>query len=250
MAFCSIRRGYNRIAMNFSFRRFCKKKLASITMNVKAVLSTLVILCFVIFAAATAASRPGSRPWLAVMTYQCRRSNNTCIGVVLDNHWVLTTASCFSKCSKLEPPLQLSVYVNIPPGVQGRLASSVRMGSKVDGSLVWQHPDFNSSTFANNLALVQLGCHYRTLEKLSLATNCSSHGDRQIKFNGYVFANGLDIKVENTKTDKTNCFAKKGTGTWYHLDNTLQMLTTTSRPSCVKTSICNNSERLISVMQG
>ena len=222
-------------------------------MNFKAVLSTLVIVFFSIFAATTAANhdQPRSRPWLAVMTYPCRRSaNNTCIGVVLNNHWVLTTASCFSKCRKAKTPLQLSIYVNIPSRAQGRLASSVRKGSKVNGSLVWQHPDFNSNTFANNLALVQLGCHTHSLEKLSLATNCSSHGNQQIKFDGYIFATRSVIKIENTKTDKTKCFAKEGTGTWYHLDSTLQMLTTTSRSSCMETSICNNSAQLISVVQG
>ena len=212
-------------------------------------LSTLVIFC-VFICATKAASQPSSQPWLAVMTYPCRRVIKTCIGVVLDDHWVLTTASCFSKCSRIEPPLQVSVYVNIPPAVQGRLASSVRMGSKVNGSLVWQHPDFNSSTFANNLALVQLGCHHHTLEKLSLATNCSLHGDQQIKFNGYVFAKKSVIKLRNTKTDKAKCFSKESTGTWYHLDSTLQMLTTTLKSSCMETSICSNSARLISVMQG
>ena len=218
-------------------------------MNVKAVISTLVVLC-VLICATTAARQPRSRPWLAVLTYPCRRLTKICIGVVLDDHWVLTAASCISKCSKFTSALQLTVYVNIPQGVQGRLASSMRMGSKVNGSLVWQHPDFNSNTFANNLALVQLGCHTHSLEKLGLATNCSAHGDQQIEFDGLVFAKKSVIKIKNIKTDKAKCLAKEGTGTWYHLDSSLQMLTTTLRSSCMETAICNNSALLISVMQG
>ena len=219
-------------------------------MNANAMLSTLVVLCFIIFATTTAASQPGSRPWLAVLSYPCRRSAKTCIGVVLDDYWVLTTASCFSKCNKIETPVQLSVYVNIPSEVQGRLALSMQMGDQVNGSLVWQHPDFNSSTFANNLALVQLGCHTRSLEELRLATNCSVHGDQQIEFEGYVFAKRSAIEIKNTKADKAKCFGKEGSVTWYRLDSTLQMLMTKLRPNCMVTSICNNSEQLISVMQG
>ena len=218
----------------------------SMAMNVKAVLSTLVVFCIFI-CATTAMSQPSSQPWLAVMTYPCRRSTKTCVGVVLDNHWVLTTANCFSKCNMLKNPLQLSVYVNIPSEFQGRLASSIHPGSKVYGSLVWQHPDFNSSTFANNLALVQLGCHNRTLEKLSLATNCSAHVST---FDGYVFARRSAIKIKNSKTDEAKCFAKEGTGTWYHLHDTLQMLTTTLKFSCMETTICSNTEKLITFMQG
>ena len=246
-SFCST---WYRIYHDFFECRFCKRKLTSITMNAKAMLSTLAVLCFIIFAATTAASQPGSRPWLAVLSYPCRRSAKTCIEVILDDHWVLTTASCFSKCNKIETPLQLSVYINIPSEVQGRLALSMHMGDQVNGSLVWQHPDFNSSTFANNLALIQLDCRTRSLEKLSLATNCSVHDNQQIKFNGFVFAKRSAIKIKNTKADKAKCFGKEGTDTWYHLDNTLQMLTTKLRPSCMETSIYNNSEWLISVMQG
>ena len=146
---------------------------------------------------------------------------------------MLTTATCFWKC-RVEIPLQLSVYVNIPPRAQRRLASSIRLGTQVDGSLVWQHPEYTPNTFANNLALVKLDCHNHTLEKLKLASNCSGPESEQTNFDGCIFANRRNIKFKGTGKDKADCFSRLGTGTWYYDASALQMVATTSRnPSCI-----------------
>ena len=216
-------------------------------MKVSVVLSTLVVLF--LFICATAARQPRSQPWLAVLSFTCRRrSTNNCIGVVLDNQWVLTTATCFRKC-EVEIPLQLSVYVNIPPGAQKRLATSIRMGNKVDGSLVWQHSEYNPNTFANNLALVKLGCHNHTLENINLASNCSAHAESD----GCVYAkNSRVVRFRNANGNRAECFSRPGTSTWHHFASTLQMVATTSsnNPNCMETSICKHTEQLKSFMQG
>ena len=212
------------------------------------VLSTLVVLF--VFICATTARQPRSQPWLAVLSFTCRRSTNNCIGVVLDDQWVLTTATCFRKC-RVEIPLQVSVYVNIPPGAQRRLATSIRLGTKVNGSLVWQHPEYTPNTFANNLALVKLGCHNHTLEKLKLASNCSGTESQKMQSDGYVYAKNRVIKFKNAKGSKTECFSKLGTSTLYYLASTLEMITTTSNnSSCMDTPICKHTEQLKSFMQG
>ena len=217
-------------------------------MKVSVMLSTSVVL-FVFICAALARQPRGSprgQPWLAVLSSTCRRRSTTdCIGVVLDNQWVLTTATCFRKC-EVEIPHQLSVYVNIPAAAQKRLATSIRLGSKVDGSLVWQHPEYNPNTFANDLALVKLACHNHTLEKLNLASNCSAH-----ESDGYVYAKNKVIKIKKAEGNGVKCFSKTGTSTWYHLASTLQMVATSSNnPDCMGTSICKHAEQLKSFMQG
>lgn len=214
-------------------------------MKVSVVLSTLVVLF--LFICAASARQPRSQPWLAVLSSTCRsRSTTNCIGVVLDDQWMLTTATCFRKC-EVEIPHQLSVYVNIPPAAQKRLATSIRLGTKVDGSLVWQHPEYNPNTFANNLALVKLGCHNHTLEKLNLASNCSAN-----ECDGYVYAkNNKAIKLKRVEGNEAKCYSRPGTSTWYHLASTLQMVTTSSNnPDCMETSICKHAEQLKSFMQG
>ena len=217
-------------------------------MKVSVVLSTLVVL-FVLICAALA-RQPRNQPWLAVLSSTCRRHSTTnCIGVVLDNQWVLTAATCFWKC-EIEIPHQLSVYVNIPPAAQKRLATSIRLGNKVDGSLIWQHPEYNPNTFANNLALVKLGCHNHTLEKLNLASNCSADDSQQA--DGYVYAkNHKVIKFKKAGGNEAKCYSKPGISTWYHLASTLQVVATSSNnPDCMETLICKHAKQLKSFMQG
>ena len=213
-----------------------------------------VVLCTLIIIAsnrATAIVRRRSQPWLSALSFTCGDSTGACIGVVLDKDWILTSATCFGKC-ETEIPLQLSAYVKIPPAAQKRLASSIRLGNKVNGALVWQHPEYNSRTFANDLALVKLGCHNHTLEKLNLASNCSAEAEsHQSSSDGYVYLKNKVIKFNNTDKDKAECFSRQGTNTWYYHDNTLQMVTTRLRGSnCMESSICKNAEQLKSFMQG
>ena len=218
-------------------------------MTAAVVLNTLMLI-IASNCVATAIGNPHSQPWLSALSYTCGGSTGACIGVVLEKDWILTSATCFSEC-KTEIPLQLSAYVKIPPAAQKRLASSIRLGNKVNGALVWQHPEYNSRTFANDLALVKLGCHNHTLEKLNLASNCSAKESHQSSSDGYVYLKNKVIKFNNTDKDKAECFSRQGTNTWYYRANTLQMVTTRSRGSnCMESLICKNAEQLKSFMQG
>ena len=211
--------------------------------------STLVAL---LMCHSTTASQPRSQPWLAVLSFTCRDSAKNCIGVVLDNHWVLTTAACFWKC-KVNPPMQISVYVNIPPEAQKKLKSSMDKGNKVNGTLIWQHPEYNSKTFANDLALVKLGCHNHTLEKLNLLSNCSAHVSQRSNSNGYVYVKKNSIrfkKVHSKDGDVVKCFSRQGTGTLYHASALQMVATTSNNPGCTVTLICKHYEQLKSFMQG
>ena len=198
----------------------------------------------------TVIARRHSEPWLSALSFRCGSSKTgACIGVVLDKNWVLTSATCFGKC-KTELPLQLNAYVKIPSAAQKRLASSIRLGNKVNGELVWQHPEYNPRTFANDLALVKLGCHNHTLEKLNLPSNCSTEEAQQTSSDGYIYLKNKVIKFNNAK-DKAECFSRQGTNAWYYQTDTLQMVTTRSRgSSCMESSICKNAEQLKSFMQG
>lgn len=204
-------------------------------MKAAVVLSSLIVLFTI---CAEAARQPRNQPWLAVLSFTCGRSTDNCIGIVLDNHWVLTTATCFRGCK----PMHLSISINIPPGAQRRLASSIRMGNRINGSLV-------PNTFANNLAFVKLDCHNYTLETVNLPSHCSVHeGHDQIKSDGYIYRRNKAIKFRNTGKE-TECFS--GTGSWYYLDSTLQMVATTSNSSsCMVTSICKHTEQIQSFMEG
>lgn len=220
-----------------------------ITMKASVMLCALLAL---LLCDSTIADQPPSQPWLAVLSFTCRDSAKNCIGVVLDNHWVLTNAACFWKC-KVKLPLQISVYVNIPPEAQKKLKSSMDMGSKVNGTLVWQHPEYNPDTFTNDLALVNLGCHNHTLDKLNLDSNCSNHVNQQSNSDGYVYMKKNSIKfkaIHDKKNSVVKCFSRQGTSTLYHT-SALQVVATTSKnPGCVVTLICKHSEQLKSFMQG
>lgn len=199
---------------------------------------------------ATANQRYG-QPWLSVLSFTCRQSTSSCVGVVLDGNWVLTTASCFWKCD-VEIPVQLSVYINIPPKAQKRIASSIVNGNKVGGTLVWQHPEYSSNTLANNLALVKLDCHNHALEKLSLASNCSADEARDSYSNGYMYAKKRSIKfreIDDGSDEKPKCFVKRGT--WYYHATILQMISAKfDRHNCKETLICKHTSVLKSFMQG
>ena len=217
----------------------------------KAAVFLIILILMVVSDCATAIIRARtSQPWLSVLSFPCGDSTENCIGVVLDNQWVLTTATCFRRC-KIEIPLQLSAYVNIPPAAQKRLASSIRLGNKVNGALVWQHPEYNSRTFTNDLALVKLDCHDHTLERLNLASNCSAQGSQQGSSDGYVYLRNKVINFNHANKEKAECFSRQGTGTFYYHTSTVQMVTTTARGSnCMESLICKDTEQMKSFMQG
>ena len=217
-------------------------------METTVVLSTLIAV-IVCNCATPAAS---SQPWLSALSFNCRDSDNYCVGIVLDTHWVLTTANCFSQC-KTEIPTQLNVHVNIPPEYQKKIDSAISMGNKVNGTLAWQHPEYDSKTFANNLALVKLDCHDHALQGLNLASNCNSADKSQeSNFNGYMLLKNTAIKIKTVDGYKAECFSSQGTATWYYNASTLQMVATKSRsdPNCMETLICKDTEELKYFMQG
>lgn len=212
-------------------------------MKATAVLSSVIVLFMCGCAAA-------NQPWLAVLSLDCVQSTTNCIGVVLDKHWVLTTTTCFSRCG-IKVPLRLSAFVNIPSGAQKRFTSAMRMGSRVAATLVWQHPEFNADTYANNLALVKLDCHDHALEKLNLSSDCPAHDSQLAKPDGYIYAGKtVAIKSKDTKVKKVKCLSEKSTGTWYYHADTLQVVATSHNSDCMVTSLCEHAKQLKSFMQG
>ena len=218
-------------------------------MKISVMFSTLVV---ILICHSTTASQRHSQPWLAVLSFTCHDSAKNCIGVVLDKHWVLTNAACFWKCN-VKLPMQMSVHVDIPPEAQKKLKSSMDKGNEVNGTLVWQHPEYNSRTFANDLALIKLGCYNHTLEKLNLASNCSVQANQYSNSDGYVYVKKNSIKFKEVHDKDSNlvkCFSRQGTGTLYHAGALKMVATTSNNPGCTVTLICKHHKQLKSFMQG
>ena len=210
-------------------------------MNSIAVLTTHIVLVAFLLNHCAAANQA----WLSILSFDCNHSATSCIGIVLDNHWVLTTASCFQKCD-VKVPLQLNAFVDIPNEALKAMRTAMRMGSEVSATLVWQHPEFSADTGVNNLALVKLGCHDHALENLNLASNCSTHDSPD----AYVFAKTKVIRFRNS-VRRIKCFSRIGSGTWYYRSNTLQVVATSHDSSnCMVTLLCKHAEQLTSFMQG
>ena len=189
-----------------------------------------------------------NQAWLAVLSFNCNHSTTNCIGIVLDNHWVLTTATCFSKCG-IKPPVQLSAFVDIPNEAQKKLHTAMHMGNEVDATLVWQHPEFSADTYANNLALVKLGCHDYSLEKLNLAIDCSTENQHSGP-DAYVVAKNSRTMKFSDKVQRIKCFSKTNTSTWYYRGDTLQVVATSHSSDCIMMPLCKHAAQLKSFMQG
>jgi len=174
--------------------------------------------------------------WLSAVSFKCKGESGICVGIVMDKEWILTTASCLQKCSGDSLP-HFKAFLNIPEKGKNRRVS-LKSHSQVSVEDVWLHPNYDSITFGNNLALVKLKCHdINVKNNCSMPTECSSQSH-----SGYLHSSKqhLRSRVLSFEMDSegnvtpSRCSIGLGMDTIYFCANQLIAVSCDKMNECVK----------------
>jgi len=205
--------------------------------------------------------------WLSAVSFKCKGKDDTCAGALIDEHWILTTASCFQNCngSSLR---RFNAFLNIS-NRRTRRRGALKSGSKVSIDGVWTHPSYDATTYANNLALVKLKCHDISLDvDVDIRkANCSMPKDCTAQSNsGYLYTtNSAQLRSREISwhihsdgiITLSRCSVVVGTDTIYYCANKPVAVSSDKPSQCAKQKqmvsailICRHNEWITSVIQG
>ena len=201
--------------------------------------------------------------WLSAVSFKCEGQSKTCAGALIDEKWILTTASCFQNCNGTSPQ-DVKAFLNIPENGHKRRIS-FKNDSKVSVEDVWMHPRYNPITSANNLALVKLQCHDVILKISAHAdvqnSNCSV--PMSCSTTGYLHSSKsrLRFREQHWKIDTegnvtlSRCSGTLGMDTVYYCANQPVAVSSDKMSECVQrqrtvpaTQICHHIKWIRSVL--
>ena len=107
--------------------------------------------------------------WLAKVQVKCEDKVYICFGAIIEDNFIITTASCVNKCDDSVRKIRVLVSDYSTNG-------SKRFGEKFKGTEVTIHPEYSSSEI-HDLALVKFKCPDVLLAKVSLDDSCSLDDD-------------------------------------------------------------------------
>ena len=191
--------------------------------------------------------------WLAKVKVKCDDTIHTCLGAIIEDNCLVTTASCVNKCDDSIRIIKISVSDYSTNG-------SKLFGEKVKATEVTIHPEYTSSE-SHDLALVKFKCPDFPLAKVSLNNSCSQDHDFSVihfnkttgSFSSYEARSGKKKKCkqayENWDDSQHVCILASS------CSNKSESLITDDHHSVlyglpVYASLCDNSDNtIITVMQ-
>ena len=106
--------------------------------------------------------------WLAKVKVKCEDAVHNCLGAIIEDQFLITTASCVTKCDDSERVIKISVS-------EYSANDDKQFGRRVKATEVTVHPEYSLSETQNlhDIALVKFRCPNFELSKVSLNDSCS-----------------------------------------------------------------------------
>ena len=113
--------------------------------------------------------------WLAKVKVKCEDTTYNCLGAVIDDKFLLTTASCVNKCNDSVRVIKVLVSKYTTNGGK-------QFGKKVKVTKIIIHPQYNLSETQkiHDLALVKFKCPKFQLAKVSLNDSYTNSGSLSV----------------------------------------------------------------------
>ena len=106
--------------------------------------------------------------WLAKVKVKCRGTQDYCLGAIIEDNFIITTASCIMKCGD-----SAKMIISVSKYSTGK-TNHFEKKVKVDKVII--HPEYNisESLKKHDVALVKFECPNFRLAKVSLNDSCST----------------------------------------------------------------------------
>ena len=110
--------------------------------------------------------------WLAKVKVKCEDTTYNCLGAVIEDNFIITTASCVNKCDDSVRVIKILVSDYSTNGGE-------QFGKKVKATEVTIHPEYSLSETQriHDVALVKFKCPSFQLAKVSLNNTCLPDND-------------------------------------------------------------------------
>jgi len=206
--------------------------------------------------------------WLSAVSFKCKGKLQICAGALIDEQWMLTTASCFQNCYG-KFPQHFKAFLNIPERDDDAGRAALKSGFKAFGDYIQIHPNYDPISFANNLALVKLECHNLSLNidadiikaECSMPMDCGTQSH-----SGYLHSTSshrLRYRERNWEMDPegnltlSHCSVALGMDNIYYCANQPVAVSCDKMSECVQhkrtvptTPICHHYQWITSIIKG
>ncbi|KAF7265675.1 hypothetical protein GWI33_020759 [Rhynchophorus ferrugineus] len=156
---------------------------------------------------------PHSRPWIAMVSASISLLEyQYCAGILISLNYILTVASCFHTDSKYVQIHSLGTYLGVYNW--DTLEGFVQMSGTIPINKVYQHENFNATTFENDIAIIELDIPARPIKGLVEIANLATEEDVQLgqvgRVSGWYYPiresnQGLSHGGEVTVVDNSVC---------------------------------------------
>ena len=159
--------------------------------------------------------------YVVMVTIRCNRQTDRCLGAVVAGDHVVTAARCFNKCT--------NPIVRVFTGLGRSSRNRVTLGDRMRQAEVTIHPDYNSSSNLNDIALIKVNCLSSNIVKLQTVDRCSL-------FNSATEYSFVDLLNQRTLLEYNVTRARKRDCTREHAGNF-----SASQMLCFKKSQCSDN---------
>ena len=131
--------------------------------------------------------------WLAKIKVKCEDKVHQCLGAIITDNCLVTTASCINKCNNSTRTIRILVTES---------KGKTLFGRRVKASEIIIHPELNTTGKMHDIALVKFKCPEFEIDKISLNDNCT---DDNVKLSVNVMTNDKFLTYQATTEKKRNC---------------------------------------------